>query len=143
MKDFLINLGMALVLIFAPIKATLLTVFVLTFADLVAGVWAARARKEPITSSGFKRTIIKILAYEAVVMLGYLTEQYLTGDLVPVVKILAGLIGMTELKSVIENVQEISGVPLMSLLIQKLGQAENDNIPGNSPIIVEDDSPHK
>lgn len=126
MKKVLLNLLLACALVFAPIKATLLTVMILTMADLIAGVWAARARKEAITSSGFKRTIIKILAYEVVVMLGYLTEQYLTGDLIPVVKILAGLIGMTELKSVIENIQDISGVPLMQLLVKKLSQQEDD-----------------
>lgn len=59
-------------------------------------------------------------------MMGFLTEQYLVGDLVPVVKILAGLIGMTELKSVIENIQDISDVPLMKLLAEKLGQAKDD-----------------
>lgn len=128
MRDFLLNLALTIGLIFAPIKTTILTVVVLTLADLISGVWASRKRAEPITSSGFKRTIIKILAYEAVIMLGFLTEQYLTGDLVPVVKIVAGLIGMTELKSVIENVQDISGVPLVKLLVDKLTQSSDDNI---------------
>lgn len=128
MKQLLYNLFLALVLVFAPIKATLITVMVLAMADLVAGILAARARKEAITSSGLKRTIIKVLAYEVVVMLGYLTEQYMTGDLVPVVKVLAGLIGITELKSIIENMQDISGVPLMSILAKKIGQIEKDDI---------------
>lgn len=95
-------------------------------SDLVVGVWAARVRKEPITSAGFKRTIIKILAYELVVMLGFLTEQYLTGDLVPVVKILAGLIGMTELKSVLENIEYITGIPLLKVMVEKLAGIERE-----------------
>lgn len=126
MKQLLLNLLLACAVIFLPIKATLITVMVLTMADLVAGLIAARKRKEAITSSGLKRTIIKILAYEVVVMLGYLTELYMTGGLVPIVKVLAGLIGITELKSVIENLQDITGVPLMKLLVDKLGQQEKD-----------------
>lgn len=129
MKQHLYNLLLVLVLIFAPIKATIITIMVLTMADLISGLLSAKKRKDPITSSGLKRTVIKILAYEAVVMLGFLTEQYLTGDLVPVVKILAGLIGMTELKSVIENIQEITGVPLAKLLLKKLNQEEKDGGP--------------
>lgn len=128
MKTYLLHLLLAVALVFLPIKATIITVMVLTMADLIAGVLAARRRKEAITSSGFKRTVIKILAYEVVVALGYLTQQYMTGDLVPIVKILAGLIGMTELKSVIENLQDITGVPLMKLIVEKLGQAEKGDL---------------
>lgn len=53
-------------------------------------------------------------------MLGFLTEQYMTGDLVPVMKILAGLIGITELKSILENLEEITGMPIIKMLIDKL-----------------------
>lgn len=120
MKQLLTNLLLSIAIVFAPIKATLITVMVLTIVDFIAGVWAAKCRKEPITSSGFKATIIKILAYEVVVMLGFLTEKYMTGDLVPIVKVLAGLIGLTELKSIIENLQDITGIPLMKVIVAKL-----------------------
>ena len=111
---------LSIALIFLPVKATLITVMVLTVADLVSGVAAARKRRQKITSAGLKRTIIKTTVYEAVVMLGFLTEQYMTGDAVPVVKVLAGFIGLTELKSVMENIEIISGMSIVKLLIKKL-----------------------
>jgi len=107
-------------LVFLPLKATLITVMVLTCVDLVTGLAAAKKRKKKITSSGLKKTIIKTLVYEAVVMLGFLTETYMTGDTIPVVKILAGYIGITELKSVLENMEIVSGVSIIKVLIKKL-----------------------
>jgi phage-related holin len=124
LKTVTFNLLLASLLVFAPIKATLVTVMLFTLLDLITGVLAAHKRKEAITSSGFKRTVIKLLVYLGVVMLGYLTEQYLTGDIMPVVKILAGLVGLTELKSILENTEELTGIPLLQVIIDKLSQQE-------------------
>jgi hypothetical protein len=124
MKQLAFNLALAAILVFVPIKATLITIMVFTLLDLVTGILAARKRGEKITSSGLKRTVVKTLVYEAVIMMGYLTEQYLTGELVPVVKILGGLVGLTELKSVLENAEELTGIPLLQVLIDKLSQQE-------------------
>lgn len=96
---------------------------VLTIIDLISGLMAAKHRKEAITSSGLKRTIVKIFIYEAAVLLGYLTEQYMTGDLIPVMKILAGYIGITELTSVLENLEEITGLSILKKLINKLSKS--------------------
>jgi hypothetical protein len=124
MKQLLLNLGLAAVLVFIPIKATLITIMVFTLLDMITGIAAAKKRGEAITSSGLKRTVIKTLVYEAVVMMGFLTEKYMTGSLVPVTKILSGLVGITELKSVLENAEEITGIPLLQVIIDKLSQQE-------------------
>ena len=124
MKTLLTNAALAAILVFAPIKATLVTAMVLVLADLLTGILASRKRGEKITSSGLKRTVIKFLVYETVIMMGFLTEQYLTGDVVPVVKILGGLVGLTELKSVLENAEELTGIPLLQVIINKLSQEE-------------------
>lgn len=120
MKSLAINLLLSCLYVFLPIKATLVVVLLLVLVDLVSGVLASHKRGEPITSKGFQRTIVKLLVYLSVVMLGFLVEQYLTGDILPVVKILGGMVGMTELKSVLENLEELTGIPLLKLLIQKL-----------------------
>lgn len=120
MKKIAIDLAFAALLVFAPIKATLITVMVLCTVDLVSGIWASIHKKKKITSSGLKRTVVKVLAYESVVMLGFLTETYLTGPDMPVTKILGGYIGIVELKSVMENIELISGVPVLRMIINKL-----------------------
>jgi phage-related holin len=120
------SLLVSILVVFAPVKATLITVMVLTVADLVSGIMAARKEKKRITSSGLKRTIIKTTVYEAVIMLGFLTERYMTGDAIPVVKILAGFIGLTELKSVMENIERISGMSIIKLLIDRLNRSDKE-----------------
>lgn len=116
------NLLWTILLIFAPIKATLITVMVLSMVDLIAGIKASKRRrgKRRITSAGLKRTVIKVLVYELVIVLGFLVEQYMTGDLVPVVKVLAGYIGLTELISVMENIELATGMPVVKLLTKKI-----------------------
>ena len=116
----------SILIVFAPVKATLITVMVLTVADLISGIMAARKERKKITSSGLKRTIIKTTVYEAVIMLGFLTERYMTGDAIPVVKILAGFIGLTELKSVMENIERISGMSIIKLLIDRLNRSDKE-----------------
>lgn len=110
----------ALITVIAPLKPGLLAVMVLTLVDLILGVWAAYKRKERITSSGLKRTVVKTLVYQSTVILGFFAERYLIGDTLPVVKIITGYIGITELKSVLENIEEISGMKLLSSLINRL-----------------------
>lgn len=124
MTQKLTALIVSIAMVFMPIKATLITVMVLTVADLISGIMASRKEGKKITSSGLKRTIIKTTVYELVVMLGFLTEQFMTGDALPIVKILAGFIGLTELKSVLENVERISGMPIIKMLIEKLNQTD-------------------
>ncbi len=120
------SLLVSILIVFAPVKATLITVMVLTIADLISGIMAARKERKKITSSGLKRTIIKTTVYEAVIMLGFLTEKYMTGDAIPVVKILAGFIGLTELKSVMENIERISGMSIIKLLIDRLNRSDKE-----------------
>jgi phage-related holin len=120
------SLLVSILIVFAPVKATLITVMVLTIADLISGIMAARKERKKITSSGLKRTIIKTTVYEAVIMLGFLTERYMTGDAIPVVKILAGFIGLTELKSVMENIERISGMSIIKLLIDRLNRSDKE-----------------
>lgn len=117
---FISPILMSIISVFAPAKAVLLTTLLLVLVDMVTGAIAAKKRGEKITSAGFGRTIAKILVYELAVGLGFLTETYMTGPMVPVSKIVSSLIGLTELKSCIENLNDINGSPVLTSLVQKL-----------------------
>lgn len=117
---------LSILAIFAPIKAVIITAIVLVIADLITGVLAAKKRGEAITSSGFKTTVGKILLYEVAICLAFLVQQYLTGDLFPASKLVAALIGLTELKSILENLDTISGNGMFRLLLQKVIQSKDD-----------------
>lgn len=125
METHIKALAIAILAIFAPIKAVMATVGVLIIADTILGIMAARKRGEKITSSAMRRTVSKAVIYQIALMSGFLCEQYLSGDLIPIVKIIGGVIGMVEMKSILENADEINGSPLFKAIIERLG-SKND-----------------
>lgn len=114
-------LALTLLAVFAPIKAIIFAALTLIIFDLITGVIASHKRGEPITSAGFQRTLTKTFVYLSAIMLGFLAETYLTGDLLPVSKIITSYIGFTEMCSLLENLNSISGTNLLTALIAKLG----------------------
>lgn len=107
--------------IFAPVHMIMFSAGFLIAADFVSGCWAAVKRGERITSAGWRRTCTKFGAYQIIIMSGYLAEVHLLGGSIPISKIAASAIGMTELLSIIENVEFIYGEPIFSKIVKKLG----------------------
>lgn len=126
MKNLLVKLAIAVAAVFAPIKATIITVFCLCIADAILGVMAAKKRKEPITSAALRRTVSKIFIFEAVVMLGFLSEKFLLIDAFPICKLAASAIAVVELKSLLENCDEVMERNLFQDIISLLG-SKNDS----------------
>lgn len=114
--------------ILAPIQPVMITTGVLIFADLILGIWAAKIRKEPISSAALRRTVSKILIYNLTIISGFLVEKYLIVDLIPVTKLIAGVIGAVELKSILENADTINGESIFLSIIKNLG-SQNDQPP--------------
>lgn len=121
---YLESLLLSLFAVFAPIHAVIAVVVALVLADFVTGVMAAKKRKEKITSNGFKRTVGKLALYEAGLCLAFLVQQYLTGDLFPASKIVSALVGLTELKSILENLDTINGEPVFSSVVARITQKQ-------------------
>lgn len=117
-------LGLSLLAIFAPIQSLLLTTGVMILADLITGIMAARKRKEPISSSGFRRTLVKIFVYESALMIAYLAEHYMS-DALPFVKVASSMISLVEIKSIYENLNIISGSNLLKALLDSLNSQSN------------------
>lgn len=117
---------LSILAVFAPAKPMLVTVGVLVIVDLITGILAARKRGEPITSSGLRRTVAKMFIFQAAVLMAFLTETYMTGDLVPVCKIVSAFIGLVEYTSILENLNEINGSPIFQRLIRMLSKKEKD-----------------
>lgn len=123
-------LGVSVLAVFAPIESMLISVGVLIVADLAFGLIASYKLSKPITSSGIRRTVTKSFIYLSVVCLGYVAEHYLIGDLLPVCKIIAGMIGVVEMKSILENADIINGGSVFKAVVAKLG-SENDKLQNN------------
>lgn len=118
-------MALNIVALLAPIKPVLVATGVLIFADLVLGIMAAKKRGEPISSAALRRTVSKLFVYNLTILSGFLFEKYLMGDLVPAVKLIAGVIGVVELKSILENADAINGAPIFANIIKSLG-SQND-----------------
>lgn len=136
-KKYLIDTILAIIAVFAPIKALMIVVILLVFADLISGILAARKQGKLITSSGLSRSVSKVLIYEAVICMSYLVETYITGSFLPVGRIVAALVSCVELKSLLENSEILLGAPIFQVLVDKLTK---ESTPKSSNH-VDDDAP--
>ncbi len=126
-KNHVLPLILALIALFAPAKDLFVATSLLIVADLILGVLAARKKGEKITSAGIRRSASKLLIYNIAIGSSFLVEKHMMGDAIALSKIAATILGITELKSVLEKFDIIHGSPLMGDLIKKLGSI-NDTI---------------
>lgn len=123
--DLLKHAGIAMLAVFAPIQMVIIVTGVLVFADLITGIVAAKKRKEKIDSAGLRRTVTKTAVYLTAICMGFLVEKYMIDEIMPISKIVAGIIGLVELKSLMENLNMIYGSDIFKDIIYKLG-SHND-----------------
>ena len=124
--------AIALLGLIAPIKGMLIAALALCGADLVTGLLAARKRGEPIVSGKLRRTVVKMLVYEGAILGAYVAQHFLIGDELPVVNWCAGVVGLVELKSLLENLNTLSGQDLLKAVLDKLTLA-TDKPPAPPP----------
>lgn len=111
------------ILFLLPIRPALIAAAGLVIVDLISGLIASIQEGKKITSSGLRRTIVKMLAYQSAIIIAFILESYLLDGL-PVVKTVTGLIGVTEGKSFFENIHRITGIDFWSVLISKLNMPD-------------------
>jgi hypothetical protein len=115
-------LALTAVAFLAPAKSILLTVAALTMVDLCLGILASRRRGVKLNSKGLKHSVIKVAVYEVAVLLAYVVQTQLTGPELPLLNMLTTLIGLTELKSCLENLDIVYGEPFFKHIIARLSK---------------------
>lgn len=126
MKETCSKLIIVLAAIFSPAVPLLVTVGVLCLADLVTGILVSHKQgKKFRKSAAIRRTLGKILVYDSVILLAFVTQKYLTGDTIPACSIVASMAGLAELISCLENINILSGGTLLKGILKKLG-SHND-----------------
>jgi phage-related holin len=115
--------------ILSPIKGVIVVGILLIIIDLVSGIWAAKKRGEAITSAGFRRTVTKLFVFNTAIIMGFLVEKYMIGSIFPVSKMVAGVIGLVEFKSILENLNSIYGINLFQTVIAQLGSKNEPKNP--------------
>lgn len=111
--------------ILAPVHAVMATAMALVIIDMILGIWAAKKRGEPITSAALRRTVSKSMIYEIGIIVAFLAEHYMLDGALPLIKLAGAAIAMVEVKSSIENLNEINGSPIFASIITALG-SKND-----------------
>lgn len=126
MKEWIYKTMLVAVAALSPIHSVMITVGILISMDLVTGLWAAYKKSEIITSAALRRTVSKFVIYQIAVISAFIVQKYMLADLMPASNIVAGVIGMVELKSVLENASKILGGDVFKLILEKLG-SQNDS----------------
>jgi uncharacterized membrane protein len=100
---------------FIPIKGFLLFTVAVVFADTITGIKAAKKEGQKISSKGLYRTTEKIVVYFTSILIFELAKNTFSIPF-PITYMVAMMISATELFSVAENVQRITGVNLNVLI---------------------------
>lgn len=121
MKEWLYKGLLVIMATLAPIKALIISCGVIIVADMVTGIMAAKKRGEKINSADMRRSLSKMVVYQVAIISAFVLETYMLEGLLPVTKVVGGVIGMVEFKSILENVSTIAGQDIVKMVLDKLG----------------------
>nr|WP_321221339.1 phage holin family protein [uncultured Psychroserpens sp.] len=100
----------------SPVNAVMVTMVFLIIVDFITGAYASIKNRIPIRSSKIGHTISKFFIYNLVILAAYFVEEHIVNE-VPFLKIIAGFIAITEIKSILENYNVIYGINPFKALI--------------------------
>lgn len=117
MTGWLLKILAGIVLFLAPVRAGITAVFWLVIVDMVFGLIASAMAGQRIESRKWYRTPRKIFVYVGSIVATYQAEPHIAGlAAISATKIVIGIIGASELLSLLEKVEKITGVPLFQKL---------------------------
>ena len=104
---------------FSPTIEFLLLAGFFVAMDTTTGVMAVIKSGEEFTSKKFRAVIPKYIVYGCGVLVAHVLQQQFFPDF-PALKIITGLIAYSELISIDENINKITGVSLFKFFIKKM-----------------------
>tara|TARA_R110002020_G_scaffold358891_3_gene571660 strand:- start:914 stop:1294 length:381 start_codon:yes stop_codon:yes gene_type:complete len=125
MKSTILYFLTFLTAFFAGIKASMIAVGFLIFIDTVLGMMAAYKVKEKISSRKFSRVLIKMLAFQLLIISAHIVNLYLFKAL-PLVEITLGFLSVHEFLSIAESFTKLTGMPFVSY-IKEIIQSKFNN----------------
>lgn len=119
MKDFFLRVAIkfcaSIVLFLEPIQAGLTAVFWLVFIDMLFGIAASLKRGEKFESRKLFHTSLKYAVYMGSIVATHEAEPFITLlASISATKIVIGIIGATELLSLLEKAQILTGAPVFA-----------------------------
>lgn len=120
-QGWIVSILVAIAAYFAPVTAVVAVIFGFVIIDFFTGIWAAKKRKEKIRSHTMRNSVTKLLCYLIVILLAFvLQKEIITFDWFAATNIAAGLICLAELKSVVENMGDITGNSIFIKIFESL-----------------------
>jgi len=115
MKNFVLNnlsaIYIYIIVYFSPVFPVLFGLGFIVLTDFVTGMLAAKKRGEVISSRKMRPTVTKGIGYMAAILVAHTFEKSFMPDL-NCLKIVSGLIALIELKSLDENIKDLTGKSL-------------------------------
>lgn len=108
---------------FLPIGHYMGFTIILILVDFATGIAAARHRGETLRSRGFARSILKIGLYCGTIIISHGMDKVFfapQGLSFGLVWIVAGLIGLSEFKSNLENVAVVTGLDIWAAIADRI-----------------------
>ena len=110
----------------APIISVMLTVGFLIVVDFITESYAGIKKNIPISSERIGNTISKFFIYNLVVLSAFLMEKYIVNE-IPFMRIIAGFIAIAEIKSIMENFNNIYGIDPFKALVNLIKKKAHIN----------------
>lgn len=85
----------------------------------ITGVMSSRKKGEKFSADKLRDTVFNFIAYGIAIIISFLIEQIVLGDF-PALKTMTALICYVELKSINENIEEITGLNLFKGILSAL-----------------------
>ena len=95
--------------------------------EFITGIFKAAKLKQELTSRQMSHTIIKLVLYNIAIITAYILQSLFDVDFIPIARIVAVSIGLTELKSVLENINAVTGIDLWKFILNYL-KRNNDQL---------------
>ncbi|MBC6111180.1 phage holin family protein [Pedobacter fastidiosus] len=111
--------GFFVYLYFSPTHSSLLVITIFVIIDFITGVWKARRNKQDVTSKMMRVSIGKAVAYMIAILIAHLFELTFASAL-PFMRMVAFFIASAEIKSIYENLGEITGLDFWTFIKEKL-----------------------
>ena len=118
-KIYLLTLLYWVVVYFQPTFKFIFLVGFFVVMDTITGLAGAYKKEEPITSKKFRSIFPKFIVYGVAVLVAHVIQNQFFPDF-PAMKIIASFVGYSELVSIDENIQKITGVSVFKFFIKKL-----------------------
>ncbi len=111
-----------MIALLTPLKGVLITVVFLILVNFITTIYASFKLNKSFNSDYLSNTISKLFIYNLIIIATFFLEKYIVSE-APFLKVIAGFIAITEIKSILVNYNKIYGVNPVKEFYKILSQA--------------------